>query len=155
MPLIIATGSNLGDRFSNLKKAKEKLSNYFSLIEESRVYTSEAVDYKNQPDFYNQVLSFETPKIEASSLMTQLLAIEAELGRTREIHLGPRIIDIDMLFFDDHKSETEHLTLPHPKLFERSFVILPLMELECFKTLKKKYEFHTNFDNSATVLNFS
>lgn len=155
MPLIIATGSNLNDRLNNLEQAKLALSQSFNLIEESNVYLSKAVDYENQPDFYNQVLLFESPDLDPSKLMTELLHIEAKLGRTREISRGPRIIDIDMLFFDDHKANTEHLTLPHPRLFERSFVVLPLMELNYYSELRKKYDFNTNFDNSASVIVFN
>ncbi len=152
MSLIIATGSNLDNRLKNLQTAKESLSSCFKLIEESNIYTSKAVDYENQPDFYNQVLSFESPNIHPDDLMSKLLSIESELGRTRDIDKGPRIIDIDMLFFDSHTSNTDHLTLPHPRLFERSFVVLPLMELSCFKELSINYEFSKTFNNSATVL---
>lgn len=154
MPLIIATGSNLNDKRGSLEEAKTTLATHFTLIEESRVYVSKAVDYENQPDFYNQVLVFKTPEIEPNDLMTKLLDIESTLGRTREVLRGPRTIDIDILFLDDIISNTDHLTLPHPRLFDRSFVVLPLMELASFKELSKRYEFKTNFDNTASPLNF-
>ncbi|CBW28138.1 2-amino-4-hydroxy-6-hydroxymethyldihydropteridi ne pyrophosphokinase [Halobacteriovorax marinus SJ] len=152
MSLILATGTNIGDRLQNLAQAKRQLSSAFSLQEESRIYQSAAVDYEEQPDFYNQVLVFSDPKIEPNLLMTQVLELEAELGRTRDILRGPRIIDIDILFYNDIKSETDHLSLPHPRLFERSFVIRPLMELEVFKELNKKYDFNTKFDTEAYPL---
>lgn len=155
MALVIATGSNLDNRLQNLEKAKEALSASFKLLEESNVYVSKAVDYQNQPDFYNQVLIFDSPNTEPNELMSALLSIESTLGRTRDIDKGPRVIDIDLLFFDEHTFNTEHLTLPHPRLFERSFVVFPLMELSYFNVLKNKYDFHTNFDNSASVLKFS
>ena len=154
MPLIIATGSNLNDRYNNLLEAKSALSQSFSFIEESRVYLSKAVDYENQPDFYNQVLVFKTPGAEPQEIMTQILKIEATLGRTREVLRGPRTIDIDILFIDNVTSNTDHLTLPHPRLFDRSFVVLPLMELSCFESLTNNYEFKTSFDNFASPLNF-
>lgn len=155
MPLIIATGSNLNDRLDNLKKAKDILSHRFELIEQSNVYYSKAVDYENQPDFYNQVLLFKTPQAPAESVMSELLKIEKDLGRVRTVARGPRTVDIDMLFFDNLEVSTDHLTLPHPRLFDRSFVVLPLMELDFFKELSKHYDFHTNFDNNASVLDLS
>jgi 2-amino-4-hydroxy-6-hydroxymethyldihydropteridine diphosphokinase len=147
--LYIALGSNLGSPIENLNNATIELKKHFEFIEKSRIYQSEAVDYINQPNFFNQVLEFKTPSISPADTMTILLKIESELGRKRDIDKGPRIIDIDILFFDNLDSSDPHIVLPHPRLFERSFVVLPLMELKSFKSLKKSYSFSTNFDNEA------
>ncbi len=148
----IATGSNIGNRLENLFWAKQQLNQYFKLIAHSRVYESPAVDYLNQPDFYNQVLEFEIPNYSAEEVMSILLTIEATLGRNRLILKGPRLIDLDILFWGLEKYESTTLQLPHPRLFERSFVVLPLSELPGFKFLEKKFQFNFNFTNSATPI---
>lgn len=150
MSLFIATGSNLGDKKELLTIAKNKLSENLEFIAESRIYKSAAVDYENQPDFYNQVLEFKIPKDKnPSEVMSWLLEVEKIMGRTRVIDKGPRTIDIDMLFWDDLKLQGPHLILPHPRLFERSFVVLPLSELPGYSELKKTFHFNIVFNNSA------
>jgi len=148
----IATGTNLGDRKKHLTDAKSTLSNEFKFIAESRIYESPAVDYLNQPDFYNQVLEFELPQISAEEVMNRLLSIEKEMGRNREIPKGPRVIDLDILFWSDKKIVSDTLIVPHPRLFERSFVVLPLSELPGFKELQKIFEFKFTFTNTASPL---
>lgn len=148
----IATGTNLGDRAHNLNVATLHLQKYFELIAESRIYESPAVDYLNQPDFYNQVLEFKLPQKNPAEVMSLLLEMEKEMGRNRLIPKGPRLIDLDILFWGNEKIESEILTIPHPRLFERSFVVLPLSELPGFSELKKNFEFKFHFDNSATPL---
>ena len=150
--LFIATGSNLGDRAAHLNSAKIELQNHFSFIAQSRIYESPAVDYLNQPDFYNQVLEFTLPVLTAENTMSILLDIEKKMGRNRHVHKGPRIIDLDILFFGDTHIETDHIHIPHPRLFERSFVVLPLSELPGFKLLQQKYSFTFSFTNSASPL---
>lgn len=152
MPIVIATGTNLGDRKANLQKAKELLKTHFQFLEESRIYESPAIDYLQQPDFYNQVLVFKTPDLSAENVMSILLEVEKLMGRTREILRGPRIIDLDLLFFDFIHHNSDHLTLPHPRLFERSFVVLPLQELQFYSDLEKHFHFSNKFDNTATPL---
>lgn len=152
MPIVIATGTNLGNRKVNLQKAKEILSSHFQFLEESRIYESPAVDYLQQPDFYNQVLVFKTPDLPAEKVMSLLLEVEKLMGRTREVLRGPRIIDLDLLFFDFIHHNSDHLTLPHPRLFERSFVVLPLQELQIYNELEKHFHFTNKFDNTATPL---
>jgi len=148
----IATGTNLGDRKKHLTDAKSILSNEFKFIAESRIYESPAVDYLNQPDFYNQVLEFELPEISPKEVMDRLLSIEKEMGRSREIPKGPRVIDLDILFWSDKKIVSDTLIVPHPRLFERSFVVLPLSELPGFKVLQKIFEFKFTFTNTASPL---
>lgn len=152
MSLFIATGSNIGDRKSHLDLAKIHLSKKLIFIAESKIYESPAVDYLNQPDFYNQVLEYEIPSDTPDSIMDFLLETELVMGRDRLIPKGPRIIDLDMIFWGDVKIQSEKLVIPHPRLFERSFVVLPLSELPGFKTLQKKYPFNFTFDNCANPI---
>lgn len=150
--LFIATGTNLGDRKGHLHEAKELLKKEFEFIAESRIYESPAVDYLNQPDFYNQVLEFRLPSLSPEIVMARLLRIEQEMGRNRDIPKGPRIIDLDILFWGDKKIKSESLIVPHPRLFERSFVVLPLSELPGFKELQNFFEFKFAFTNTAKPL---
>ena len=149
MSLFIATGSNIGDRKHHLELAKIHLATKLIFIAESKIYESPAVDYLNQPDFYNQILEYEIPNDLPESIMEFLLETELLMGRNRLIPKGPRIIDLDMIFWDNLELRSEKLTLPHPRLFERSFVVLPLSELPGFKTLQKNYSFNFTFDNHA------
>jgi len=148
----VATGTNLGDRKKHLNEAKNILCQQFTLIAESRIYESPAVDYLNQPDFYNQVLEFQLPGLSPEEVMQRLLQIEKDMGRNREIPKGPRIIDLDILFWSDKKILSELLIVPHPRLFERSFVVLPLSELPGFNELQKIFDFKFTFTNSASPL---
>ena len=149
MSLFIATGTNLGDKKIHLNEALEIHSKKYSLIAQSRIYESPAVDYLNQPDFYNQVLEFKTPPDSPESVMNQLLEIEKNMGRNRILPKGPRIIDLDILFWDDLEIVSETLIIPHPRVFDRSFVVLPLSELPGFVSLQKKFQFPKSFDNIA------
>lgn len=148
----IATGTNLGDRALNLLEAKTRLQLHFELIAESRIYESAAVLYLNQPDFYNQVLEFKLPSKKPEAIMSLLLQIEKEMGRDRLIPKGPRLIDLDILFWGGLKIKSNTLEIPHPRLFERSFVVLPLSELPGFNILKENFIFKFNFDNHAIAL---
>lgn len=152
MSLFIATGSNIGDRKKNLNEAKNILSSHLDFIAESRTYESAAVDYLDQPDFYNQVLEFKTPPINPIDCMNLLLEIEKQMGRNRSIPKGPRLIDLDIIFWDDLIIKSENLEIPHPRLFTRSFVVLPLSELPGFNLLQQKFSFTFSFPNSSTPL---
>ncbi len=81
--------------------------------------------------------------------MDLILNIEKQLGRERKVLRGPRCIDIDILFFDLVRSDDEHILLPHPRLFERSFVVLPLKELPYYNILQNYYDFPVDFNNLA------
>lgn len=152
MSFFIATGSNLGNRLLFLREAQEILSREFEFIAKSRIYESVAVDYLNQPNFYNQVLEFKVPSEAPESVMLKLLEMEKTIGRNRTIPKGPRVIDLDMLFWNDDVISTANLTIPHPRLFERSFVVLPLSELPGFKKLQTKFNFKFLFDNFASPI---
>lgn len=149
MALIIATGSNLGDRIQNLKNVKNRLSEDFKLIAQSKIYTSGAVDYLDQPDFANQVLQFALPWQSPSSVMEQLLQIEKEFGRTRDVSRGPRIIDIDIVFWGIEVIHSPSLDVPHPRWNQRSFVVRPLMELPFFHLIEKCFTIPSSFEVEA------
>ena len=150
MSLIIATGSNIGNKEENLRNGKAALLKHFEIISESRIYKSQAVDYPIQPSFLNQVLEFKIPDLNADSIMEQLIKIEVELGRKKTIDKGPRVIDLDILFIGLKKLKTPTLTVPHPRLFERSFVLLPLREINFYTVLNKFFKFPDEIPPTAT-----
>jgi 2-amino-4-hydroxy-6-hydroxymethyldihydropteridine diphosphokinase len=141
MALIIATGSNLGNPKSNLYFAKKKLSDIFKLRAQSQVFWSEPVDFEDQPAFYNQVLEFETPHFGPLEVLQKLETIEKDMGKNIIIPKGPRLIDLDLLFYGFERINSQRLTIPHPRLFERSFVVLPLKQLPFYRELKDHFDF--------------
>lgn len=152
MSLIISTGSNLGDREHNLALAAKNLQTHFKLIKKSSLYESPAVDYLAQPDFLNQVFEFQLPSLSKIEVLHLCLDIESSLGRTREIDKGPRTVDIDILFWSTEQvDQAPELIVPHPRLFERSFIVLPLKELPYFTVLKDHFNFPKAFSNTAKV----
>ena len=153
MSLIIATGTNLGNKVENLHKARLELGKIFTLIFASKIYQSDAVDFPDQPPFYNQVLEFERPSISLDKMMSLLLELEMKFGRVRNIPKGPRIIDLDIIFVGLEKYNSSIVTIPHPRLFERSFIVTPLRELPYFTILNKHFNFTDKFDNSCTPIN--
>ncbi|MBK23882.1 MAG: 2-amino-4-hydroxy-6-hydroxymethyldihydropteridine diphosphokinase [Halobacteriovorax sp.] len=152
MALIISLGSNIGNRLENLKQAKKFLSEKLELKSQSRVYRSPAVDYLDQPEFLNQVLQFKIPNISPQECLQILLSIEVKMGRIRKISKGPRVIDIDLLFWSIDTIDSPNLEVPHPRLFQRSFIVLPLKELPIFETLSSKFDFPSQFCNEAFPL---
>jgi 2-amino-4-hydroxy-6-hydroxymethyldihydropteridine diphosphokinase len=152
MSLILATGSNLLDRLDNLNHALEILKSKFNFLAASRVYTSEAIEYLDQPEFCNQVLEFEIPTISPQETLEIINRIEFDLGRKRDIPKGPRTIDIDIIFWGLDKVSTPKLTIPHPAWNERSFVCLPLQELPFCKKIENDYIIPNSFNNSAFPL---
>jgi 2-amino-4-hydroxy-6-hydroxymethyldihydropteridine diphosphokinase len=152
MSLILALGSNLGNSIEHLQKAESLLTQHFILIARSRIYVSKAVDYINQPDFFNLVLEFSTPTISPTKTLEIILSIEKEMGRERIFKFGPRVIDIDIIFFDFIEVNSDNLTLPHPKWLDRSFIIRPFQELPFFKSVKECFTIPTSFDVEATPL---
>jgi 2-amino-4-hydroxy-6-hydroxymethyldihydropteridine diphosphokinase len=127
----VGLGSNLGDRAGYLLLAvRGMLDAGFDVIRLSSIYETEPVEYENQPPFLNMVAELRgstLPKPEQT--LARLLRIEYALGRTRDVPLGPRTIDLDLLIFKDEQLETEFLTLPHPRMAARRFVLVPLAEL--------------------------
>jgi 2-amino-4-hydroxy-6-hydroxymethyldihydropteridine diphosphokinase len=152
MSLIIASGSNIGDSLKILKDVREVLSQNFHFIAASRIYLSEAVEYENQPDFYNQVLEFSLPTLTPDEVMKKLLAIEKLFGRHRDIPKGPRTLDLDIIFWNTTSYVSDAVTIPHPRWNERSFVVRPLQELPFYETLRKCFIIPESFTVEAAPL---
>jgi 2-amino-4-hydroxy-6-hydroxymethyldihydropteridine diphosphokinase len=124
----LSLGSNLGDRKYNLFKAIEKLSPLVNVVEESRVYETKPWGILEQPNFLNQVLKVNT-SLAPLELLDYLKAIESDLGRKSAVRYGPREIDIDILLYDDWIIDKENLKIPHQRMIERAFVLVPLSEI--------------------------
>lgn len=127
----VSLGSNLGDRAGNLLLAvRGMMAASFEVIRLSAIYETEAVETFAQPAFLNMVAELRGGTLPTpEQMMARLLRIEYALGRTREVPLGPRTIDLDLLFYRDVQRATQFLTLPHPRLHQRRFVLTPLAEL--------------------------
>jgi 2-amino-4-hydroxy-6-hydroxymethyldihydropteridine diphosphokinase len=122
-------GGNMGDRLANLENAKKAILNDIGNIENtSSVYETAAWGKEDQPAFLNQALLIET-NLKAEDVMNTLLQIEKNMGRIRQEHLGPRTIDLDIIFFNDQIINSENLTIPHPQMQKRNFVLTPLHEI--------------------------
>ena len=124
----LSLGSNLGDRAANLRDAVERLGALGELTKQSSLYETEPVDVRDQPWFFNCVVELRTEKM-PRQLMSALLDIEREMGRRRVQPKGPRLIDIDILLFGRSIVNLEGVTIPHPALHERRFVLEPLAEI--------------------------
>jgi len=124
----IALGTNLGDRMTNLRAAIDALAPEVTALAESHIYETPPWGYENQPPFLNMVLKAETD-LEPKLLLNYLKLLEVELGREQSFHWGPRLIDLDILFYDDLVLDSPPLVIPHPRLQERAFVLVPLMDL--------------------------
>lgn len=122
-------GGNLGNRSANLQKAIQLIEqDCGNILQSSAIYETAAWGLTNQPSFYNQALKLET-KLPPNQLMQQLLHIENSMGRVRTVKLGPRVIDLDILFFNELIINSALLKLPHPALHERRFALLPMAEI--------------------------
>lgn len=125
----ILTGGNIGDRVQNLQAAAESIEKFCGkIVSKSSVFETAAWGNQDQAAFLNQVLEIET-HISASSLLRKLLAIEANMGRLRTAKNEPRIIDLDILFYNNFIIKLPHLQVPHPQIQERRFVLEPLNEI--------------------------
>lgn len=122
-------GGNLGDRAANLQQAIALISEQCGpVIRSSSLYETAAWGLTEQPSFLNQALEIET-KLNARQLMRKILNIEEEMGRVRKEKFGPRIIDIDILFFNDEIHDMRFLKIPHPEIQNRRFVLTPMNEI--------------------------
>ena len=124
----LGLGSNLGDRQYNLDKALDFLSRRLRVQKASSVYDTEPLGDTNQPRFLNQVCQVSTG-LEPMALLTLIKGIESKMGRLPHTSNLPRPIDIDILFYGDQVIETPKLVIPHPRLTERAFVLIPLAEI--------------------------
>lgn len=126
--VFIALGSNVGDRLQNLREAIAQLTPQVIVSAESSIYETEPWGFEEQDDFLNMVVQGET-ELEPDELLTHLKRIEDNVGRTKTFRNGPREIDLDILFYDDLILEREGLAIPHPRLHERDFVLVPLADI--------------------------
>lgn len=127
--IFLSLGSNLGDRRANLQRALEKLrEKEVTIVGRSTFYQTEPLDLLEQPHFLNLVCEVQTT-LQPERLLELCLQVETELGRRRELPRGPRTIDIDLLFYGNEVLQTSRLTLPHPRLYQRNFVLVPLQEM--------------------------
>lgn len=127
----LSLGSNMGDREKNLSSAIFHLSenNQIQIVKSSSIYETDPVGYTNQDKFLNIVIQILT-SLSPEELLNVCLKIEEKLGRKRVIRWGPRNIDLDILLYNQENIETEDLVIPHPRMFERAFVMIPLLEIE-------------------------
>jgi len=127
----IGLGSNLGDREANLRQALEHLAQTpeTAVVRASSLYDTEPVGVEEQPHFLNAVAQLET-QLTAQQLLWNLKLIERRLGRVRTQRWGPRTIDLDLLLYEDLVLDEDDLQIPHPELAKRSFVLVPLVELD-------------------------
>jgi 2-amino-4-hydroxy-6-hydroxymethyldihydropteridine diphosphokinase len=126
--IFLLLGSNLGDRAGIIRQARQLIAEKAPIITQSSIYETEPWGLTDQPPFLNQVIEVTSPE-EPEILLKYLLNIEQELGRVRKVRWGARLIDIDMLYYDDIIIESPALILPHPRLKERRFTLIPLSEI--------------------------
>lgn len=125
----IGIGSNIGDREANCRKAISMLTfRGIEIKKTSSMYKTEPWGFKDQPEFINMVMEAET-SLSPDELLQTLKDIENSMGRKETIRWGPRIIDLDILFYDDLVIDEDHLKIPHPLIQEREFVLIPMCEI--------------------------
>ncbi|MGD6903158.1 2-amino-4-hydroxy-6-hydroxymethyldihydropteridine diphosphokinase [Bacillus infantis] len=126
----IALGSNMGDRAANLREAIQMLSEHpgIDLASYSSIYETDPLGYEDQGEFLNMVIAADTDR-SPHELLEVCMSIEQRIGRKRDIRWGPRTIDLDILLYNHENMITEDLIIPHPRMKERAFVIVPLAEI--------------------------
>jgi 2-amino-4-hydroxy-6-hydroxymethyldihydropteridine diphosphokinase len=129
--IYIGLGSNIGDKEKNLKAAIEKISSRdgINLEKVSSFIVTKPVGELAQPDFLNAVVKAKSD-LKADDILRITQGIEQEMGRRRAVKNGPRIIDLDILLYGEEIIDSDHLRVPHPRMFERDFVLRPLFEIE-------------------------
>jgi 2-amino-4-hydroxy-6-hydroxymethyldihydropteridine diphosphokinase len=156
--LFLITGGNIGDRKKNLQAAATLIAERIGQIEKSsKIYETEAWGITDQPAFYNQVHIVKS-NFSAREVLEKILKIEEEMGRRRTIKNAARIIDIDILFFNEEIVNEQNLVIPHPQITNRRFVLLPLKELApqmihpVFKKSMEQLLLRTNDQLKVTAL---
>jgi 2-amino-4-hydroxy-6-hydroxymethyldihydropteridine diphosphokinase len=126
----LSLGSNLGERFENIDRALDSLGRLegTTISSRSSYYETAPLGIKDQPDFINVAACIETA-LSPMSLLVELKEIEKKLGRRKTVRWGPRVIDIDILFYGDEIVSLQGLNIPHPEMEERRFVLKPLAEI--------------------------
>ncbi len=134
MKAYLSIGTNMGDRLKNLQNAVDslRLLPQTSVSEVSPIYETDPIGFEEQADFLNIAVELET-MLTSEALLGALLGIEAALGRVRIFKNGPRIIDLDLLLFENETINNSVLTVPHPRMYEREFVLKPLCDLKSMK----------------------
>ena len=128
----LGLGANLGDRLDTLQRAVDLLATHgVRAVASSRVWaTTPLGGPPDQPEFLNVVVAVDPDEMPPADVLAAANAVEAELGRVRDVRWGPRTIDIDVLLWGDLRSEDPALTIPHPHMHERAFVVMPLLDLD-------------------------
>ncbi|QJA08871.1 2-amino-4-hydroxy-6-hydroxymethyldihydropteridine diphosphokinase [Romboutsia sp. CE17] len=142
----LGLGTNMGDRMNYLAQACELINNHenICIVKKSKIYETKAWGYTEQADFLNICLEIETD-LDEYELLSVCQEVEQKLNRKRIIRWGPRTIDVDILFFNDKISNDEKLLLPHPRIQDRAFVLIPLMELNSKLLINNKtIDIHLN-----------
>ncbi|MCD7872601.1 MAG: 2-amino-4-hydroxy-6-hydroxymethyldihydropteridine diphosphokinase [Clostridiales bacterium] len=148
MKYVLGLGTNLGNRLENIEKCIEciNLTPNTKVIERSGIYETEPWGYEKQDNFYNCVILAQS-LLNSHEMLGLCLGIESGFGRKRKILYGPRILDIDLLFAENAEIKTENLTVPHPHIRERRFVLEPLADIfpggECYG-----YEFKSSLKST-------
>ncbi len=124
----LSLGTNLGDRLSHMNAALDSLPPDVEITKRSPVYETPAWGYEDQGPFLNMAIEGQT-ELEPLALLARIKQLETDLGRRPSFRWGPRIIDIDILFYDEEVLDTPELTVPHPRLQERAFVLVPLADI--------------------------
>lgn len=125
----LALGANIGNKEANLQSAVQMLDQGACIVTDaSSLYRTKPVGYLDQPDFLNAVVKLET-QLNPHELLLLCKSIERSIGRQRTIRWGPRVIDIDILLYDEIRLASPELTLPHPEMLKRAFVLVPLAEI--------------------------
>jgi 2-amino-4-hydroxy-6-hydroxymethyldihydropteridine diphosphokinase len=126
----ISLGTNIGNRERYLQQAITKLqnNNNINVTRTSSIYETAPVGYTEQASFLNMVVEIETTN-SAEALIKSTMEIEEMLGRKREVHWGPRTIDLDILLYNEENIVSKQLIIPHPRMVERAFVLIPLLEI--------------------------
>ena len=126
--IYLGLGSNIGDTKKNIETAISMLSKKVNIKDKSSYYETEPVDFKDQPWFLNIVIEGET-NLRVEELLNFTQSVESDMKRVKTFLNGPRIIDVDILLYNDVNIASERLTVPHPRMYERAFVMVPLFEL--------------------------
>lgn len=127
--IYLLLGTNLGSRLQNLREAKRQINIQIGkVVKESFIYETEPWGVSDQPQYLNEVVEIST-SLKPTEILRRVLLIEKGLGRIRQEKWGARIVDIDLLFYNDETINTTALQVPHPRLHERNFTLIPLAEI--------------------------
>lgn len=135
--IYLGLGSNIGETKKNIESALALLGEKVNILKSSSYYQTEPIGFKDQPWFLNMVVKGETD-LNPYELLDFTQSIEKEMRRVKTILNGPRIIDIDILMYDDIKIKSDRLTIPHPRMHERAFVMIPIFEIAPKLTINNK-----------------